>query len=120
LPHPVGTNVHLCVISFSAALGSPPHLHSFPTRRSSDLSLRNLLKAHLNCLGRDELTPEIPPEAVEDLTRIPDLCLFQQICPSYEDRKSTRLNSSHVSTSYAVFCLKKIIDAAEAHVAPEA
>src|SRR5690348_17545883 len=24
-----------------------------------------------------------------------------------EDRKSTRLNSSHPSTSYAVFCLKK-------------
>src|SRR5437870_7333261 len=24
------------------------------------------------------------------------------------DRKSTRLNSSHVATSYAVFCLKKI------------
>src|SRR5690606_40219159 len=26
---------------------------------------------------------------------------------SGEDRKSTRLNSSHVKTSYAVFCLKK-------------
>src|SRR5699024_12849206 len=26
---------------------------------------------------------------------------------SYLDRKSTRLNSSHVSISYAVFCLKK-------------
>src|SRR5690606_39380807 len=26
------------------------------------------------------------------------------------DRKSTRLNSSHVKTSYAVFCLKKIKD----------
>src|SRR5699024_12212587 len=25
----------------------------------------------------------------------------------YQDRKSTRLNSSHVSISYAVFCLKK-------------
>src|SRR5699024_11730037 len=25
---------------------------------------------------------------------------------SYKDRKSTRLNSSHVSISYAVFCLK--------------
>src|SRR5699024_11458300 len=25
----------------------------------------------------------------------------------FGDRKSTRLNSSHVSTSYAVFCLKK-------------
>src|SRR5438067_7900133 len=26
---------------------------------------------------------------------------------SWRDRKSTRLNSSHVSISYAVFCLKK-------------
>src|SRR3712207_7932368 len=26
---------------------------------------------------------------------------------SYEDRKSTRLNSSHANISYAVFCLKK-------------
>src|SRR5690625_6790929 len=26
---------------------------------------------------------------------------------TYEDRKSTRLNSSHVAISYAVFCLKK-------------
>src|SRR5690242_21554019 len=28
-------------------------------------------------------------------------------CPEQEDRKSTRLNSSHMSISYAVFCLKK-------------
>src|SRR5690606_41692669 len=27
--------------------------------------------------------------------------------PPVEDRKSTRLNSSHVKISYAVFCLKK-------------
>src|SRR5207249_5651692 len=27
--------------------------------------------------------------------------------PARTDRKSTRLNSSHVSISYAVFCLKK-------------
>src|SRR4051812_49663097 len=27
--------------------------------------------------------------------------------PGREDRKSTRLNSSHMSISYAVFCLKK-------------
>src|SRR5437868_11845651 len=26
---------------------------------------------------------------------------------AFQDRKSTRLNSSHVSISYAVFCLKK-------------
>src|SRR5690625_5774705 len=28
----------------------------------------------------------------------------------FADRKSTRLNSSHVAISYAVFCLKKKID----------
>src|SRR6266702_7753033 len=28
-------------------------------------------------------------------------------CSPPEDRKSTRLNSSHVAISYAVFCLKK-------------
>src|SRR5690554_7475243 len=42
---------------------------------------------------------------------IPDI--FRKWRPSgiiksgYEDRKSTRLNSSHVRISYAVFCLKK-------------
>src|SRR5437667_2603397 len=27
--------------------------------------------------------------------------------PGWSDRKSTRLNSSHITISYAVFCLKK-------------
>src|SRR3989442_11928350 len=31
--------------------------------------------------------------------------------PRTQDRKSTRLNSSHVRISYAVFCLKKKADA---------
>src|SRR5690606_40309304 len=31
----------------------------------------------------------------------------QQSCTQRIDRKSTRLNSSHVKISYAVFCLKK-------------
>src|SRR3712207_8645367 len=38
----------------------------------------------------------------------------QRLQPGAEDRKSTRLNSSHANISYAVFCLKKknkIIDA---------
>src|SRR5690606_39858355 len=36
---------------------------------------------------------------------------FYYILPHFktgQDRKSTRLNSSHVKISYAVFCLKKI------------
>src|SRR5690554_192752 len=31
----------------------------------------------------------------------------QQQAENFQDRKSTRLNSSHVRISYAVFCLKK-------------
>src|SRR5699024_11917704 len=33
----------------------------------------------------------------------------QKEAAKWEDRKSTRLNSSHVSISYAVFCLKQKI-----------
>src|SRR3712207_7359743 len=35
-----------------------------------------------------------------------ELCLFDPT-GRREDRKSTRLNSSHANISYAVFCLKK-------------
>src|SRR5690625_6722882 len=34
-------------------------------------------------------------------------CSYWACMPSKADRKSTRLNSSHVAISYAVFCLKK-------------
>src|SRR5699024_3829670 len=34
----------------------------------------------------------------------------------FKDRKSTRLNSSHVSSSYAVFCLKKKKKSGRQHV----
>src|SRR5699024_12384912 len=36
--------------------------------------------------------------------------------PKKEDRKSTRLNSSHVSISYAVFCLKNKNDSLSSNV----
>src|SRR3712207_8023855 len=35
--------------------------------------------------------------------------------PRHEDRKSTRLNSSHANISYAVFCLKKKKSATSSH-----
>src|SRR5207249_5293806 len=37
----------------------------------------------------------------------PGLCVGVEDDEPQGDRKSTRLNSSHVSISYAVFCLKK-------------
>src|SRR5438309_11921455 len=38
---------------------------------------------------------------------VPALAGHVRKCVSMTDRKSTRLNSSHSSISYAVFCLKK-------------
>src|SRR4051812_49708422 len=39
---------------------------------------------------------------------VPDAVQRQQrVAQVVQDRKSTRLNSSHMSISYAVFCLKK-------------
>src|SRR5207245_11670569 len=35
------------------------------------------------------------------------LAIVKRIIDEHQDRKSTRLNSSHGSISYAVFCLKK-------------
>src|SRR5438034_8264596 len=40
----------------------------------------------------------------------PGIYQYQDSVGSGGDRKSTRLNSSHTVTSYAVFCLKKITD----------
>src|SRR5277367_5406959 len=42
-----------------------------------------------------------PPKALN-----PSRCEFESR-PLRDDRKSTRLNSSHITISYAVFCLKK-------------
>src|SRR5690349_23516182 len=39
--------------------------------------------------------------------------LTRRRCFTLRDRKSTRLNSSHVEISYAVFCLKKKIESRE-------
>src|SRR5688500_19818134 len=79
---------------------SPPagHLHPppSPTRRSSDLSPRR------------ECRP-IAPRAGS--IRFLDHVGVHRSRPGaagrFQDRKSTRLNSSHLVISYAVFCLKK-------------
>src|SRR5438874_9242061 len=49
-----------------------------------------------------EMVPEEVPDLEDTLARLVQLELVRS-----EDRKSTRLNSSHVEISYAVFCLKK-------------
>src|SRR5699024_12291416 len=48
---------------------------------------------------------ELAP-VMDGLMIVAEICLFLMGAFTL-DRKSTRLNSSHVSISYAVFCLKK-------------
>src|SRR5207249_6957504 len=105
--------------SFYSAPRDPPHLHSFPTRRSSDLQAYAALKQQLADYEKFIRT-EILPKARSDFRLPPEEYAFnldqygvdmppaQLIQRAHSaDRKSTRLNSSHVSISYAVFCLKK-------------
>src|SRR5437773_11054345 len=73
---------------FSNSSGVNQHLLSFPTRRSSDLSAISLIVRSKRVRSSVERGPGI------------DVGLEA-------DRKSTRLNSSHITSSYAVFCLKK-------------
>src|SRR3989442_6939886 len=47
------------------------------------------------------------PGALQCHLRLQGLSFVPAVVNGIEDRKSTRLNSSHVRISYAVFCLKK-------------
>src|SRR5690349_23499319 len=65
-------------------------------------------RGHDRCRRRD-LRAEGPRLALRRLSASP-LCRPDECLDEVEDardRKSTRLNSSHVEISYAVFCLKK-------------
>src|SRR3712207_7962776 len=46
------------------------------------------------------------PQSIRDVMT-PNPFTFESSTTLDEDRKSTRLNSSHANISYAVFCLKK-------------
>src|SRR5436309_12238332 len=71
-------------------------LPSFPTRRSSNLDGRAIR------LSRDGNDRSIGGSSSGAIAALLDPPIERSL-----DRKSTRLNSSHVKISYAVFCLKK-------------
>src|SRR5690606_41515846 len=87
-------------------------LHSFPTRRSSDLVQRRQAArarkasarpgAGKGFRARTGLGGAHAPAREEAAGPA-----RARRAASRRDRKSTRLNSSHVKISYAVFCLKK-------------
>src|SRR5690606_40173595 len=95
-------------------------LHSFPTRRSSDLVQVGDLLVSSGMggvfpsgypVGRIAEVNARPGQSFAEVTAEPASKLDRDRAahprPTSRDRKSTRLNSSHVKISYAVFCLKK-------------
>src|SRR5438445_8877672 len=94
------------VLSLHSLLGSPRHLHTFPTRRSSDLG--DWKVSETGIAEQYTLTFEPAKESKNASCKIevsfPETDRFDT---KARDRKSTRLNSSHANISYAVFCLKK-------------
>src|SRR5690606_41566615 len=90
------------------------HLHSFPTRRSSDLGIVTdaFTDGHKHIPEQTGINIRFGHHT--HANRILPFFRMQvghqlpiQVDIEAADRKSTRLNSSHVKISYAVFCLKK-------------
>src|SRR5690606_41667390 len=100
----------------SSGSGAPRDLHSFPTRRSSDLFCALRVRGqrdHEHAVAVGERGVEQWAERFEPRVR-------RGGDRVRTDRKSTRLNSSHVKISYAVFCLKKKKHTEErTHVRPQ-
>src|SRR5690554_7516769 len=92
---------------FFSSLRRPPRSTLFPyttlfrslPRVSALFQIANGLTSRIGG-GFGYKTPTIFTEESERIQ-------YQNVMPIDEDRKSTRLNSSHVRISYAVFCLKK-------------
>src|SRR5207244_9593045 len=94
------------------------YLHSFPTRRSSDLLDRPLLIGvrAMRCMacGAEMVLVNVVEDntiSVSGFEHHTFMCsechdIERRLMFTKQDRKSTRLNSSHQIISYAVFCLK--------------
>src|SRR5690625_6430964 len=83
-------------------------------QRADDYHADNMSRIRLY-VGRPDPTGVNAPEEIRDPAALAPLRdLFgglERHSRMLQDRKSTRLNSSHVAISYAVFCLKKTRDA---------
>src|SRR5436190_16230577 len=94
----------------------PPHtfflFNHTPTTQIYTLSLHDALpilvsRQHRSTLPWVERILTTPAIRRRSGIKTRALTIRSRACPPREDRKSTRLNSSHTVISYAVFCLKK-------------
>src|SRR5207248_11258113 len=83
-----------------------PNPPPFPTRRSSDLLRAEVAGSPIHVSVVYPVSTE--SEFFDVMSRETGTAITHDITSkNSEDRKSTRLNSSHRTISYAVFCLKK-------------
>src|SRR3712207_8383484 len=77
--------------------------------RSTLFPYTTLFRSRFEHLGGDPLPPQPVPQkrGARGLVAVGDAVEPGMAVAVVEDRKSTRLNSSHANISYAVFCLKK-------------
>src|SRR5688500_19636064 len=98
--------MHL-VLVFLACCVIQRDLHSFPTRRSSDLGPRPAQDLGHEDVGEAAVEGQVRPDYLRE-GRLRGGGTPDDIgAAGGVDRKSTRLNSSHLVNSYAVFCLNK-------------
>src|SRR5438045_4848861 len=83
----------------------PPRSTLFPTRRSSDLNQESVSNYFFGLLIFTDLFSLYTLLKLHFFSILPVISFL--ISAILVDRKSTRLNSSHLGISYAVFCLKK-------------
>src|SRR5699024_12762735 len=101
--------IFICIISLYFQ-SYPRHLLSFPTRRSSDLTpTTSWSTATRLVVDQSVFTTRTSRNVFSTSWAFPMKRPKRSSVSCWIDRKSTRLNSSHVSISYAVFCLKKKI-----------
>src|SRR5690606_41626105 len=101
-----GGCLHPALLFFTQYYGDDPHLSSFPTRRSSDLSKQQQRTPRLASTASTQTNHRIRAIPNRKARSAWQSCGCD-IQGAHSDRKSTRLNSSHVKISYAVFRLKK-------------
>src|SRR5256885_3004834 len=72
-------------------------------------AILDLDRAYTNFFKKRAKFPNFHKKGIRDSFRESDAkCIkLDQVNSRMQDRKSTRLNSSHLVISYAVFCLKK-------------
>src|SRR5690349_23706074 len=77
--------------------------------RSTLFPYTTLFRSQGRGFEADSRDPLVPPSSFSEWRREVDwaVAVYHQALSAGPDRKSTRLNSSHVEISYAVFCLKK-------------